>query len=135
MDLSVGSIRKEKRGDALNPAVKALIINYAWRELFVELPKIYPTVVAGSTLAQGLAKRIQKHALVAEDLEAAMALAQQISKTDKTIVFDGSYGSINLSPAMGRFLLEKAPEINKKVEEELLPLWLTQRGFAPEQNG
>ena len=135
MDLSVGSIRKAKEGDVLNPAVKAVIINYAWRELFVELPKIYPTIVAGSRLAQGLAKRIQKHALVAEDLEAAMALAQQISKTDKTIVFDGSYGSINLSPAMGRFLLEKAPEINKKVEEELLPLWLTQRGLDPEQIG
>ncbi len=135
MDLSVGSIRKEKRGVKLNPAVKALVINYAWRELFVELPSIYPTIVAGSTLAQGLAKRIQKHAVVAENLGEAMELAHQISKTNKTIVFDGSYGSINLSPAMGRFLLEKAPEVSRKVEEELLPKWLKQRSFDPEQKG
>lgn len=135
MDLSVGSIRKEKRGVKLNPAVKALVINYAWRELFVELPSIYPTIVASSSLAQGLAKRIQKHAVVAENLTEAMELARQISKTDKTIIFDGSYGSINLSPALGQFLMEKAPEVSRKVEEELLPKWLKQRGFNPEQRG
>jgi hypothetical protein len=134
MDLSVGSIRREKGDAVLNPAVKALVINYGWRELFVELPNIYPTIVAGSTLAQGLAKRIQKHAVVAKDLEAAMELAHQISNTGKVLVFDGSYGSINLSPAMGQFLVEKAPEIGRRVDEELLPKWLKQRGLDPEQN-
>ena len=98
----------------------------------MELPNIYPTIVASSILAQGLAKRIQKHAVVAEDLEAAMELAHQISNTDKVIVFDGSYGSINLSPAMGQFLVKKAPEISRKVDEELLPKWLKQRGFDTE---
>jgi hypothetical protein len=134
MDLSVGSIRREKGDAVLNPAVKALVINYGWRELFVELPNIYPTIVAGSTLAQGLAKRIQKHAVVAKDLEAAMELAHQISNTGKVLLFDGSYGSINLSPAMGQFLVEKAPEIGRRVDEELLPKWLKQRGLDPEQN-
>ena len=62
-----------------------------------------------------------------------MELAHQMSKTNKTIVFDGSYGSINLSPSMGQLLLEKAPEINRKVEEELLPKWLKQRGLDPEE--
>ena len=132
MDLSVGSIRKEKGGVKLNPAVKALVINYAWRELFVELPRIYPTIVAGSALARGLAKRILKHSVVAESLQTAMEFALRISKTDKVIVFDGSYGSINLSPALGEYLLEKAPEVDQRVEEELLPMWLLQRGIDPE---
>jgi len=133
MDLTVGSIRKEKGGVALNPAVKALVINYAWRELFVELPSIYPTIVAGTTLVRGLAKRILKHAVVAESLKTAMEFAYRISKSRKAIVFDGSYGSINLSPAMGQFLLEKAPQVNRQVDEELLPKWLSQRGLDPQQ--
>ena len=71
---------------------------------------------------------------MAEDLEAAVEIARQISNTDKVIIFDGSYGSINLSPAMGQFLMEKAPEIGQKVDEELLPKWLKQRGFDPQQD-
>ena len=71
-------------------------------------------------------KRAKK---IADNLEEAMASAIEIAGTDKVIVFDGSYGSINLSPSMGRVLLEKAPEVNRKVDEELLPKWFRQRGF------
>jgi hypothetical protein len=51
------------------------------------------------------------------------------------IVFDGNFGHINCSPSMARFLLEKAPEVGRKVDEELLPMWLNQRGMDPEGVG
>jgi hypothetical protein len=49
------------------------------------------------------------------------------------IIFDGSFGNINCSPSMGEFLLEKAPEVNRRIEKELLPMWLRQRGIDPEK--
>jgi len=58
--------------------------------------------------------------------------ARRIAGTDKIIVFDGSYGWINLSPSLGEFFLAKAPEVGRRVEEELLPKWLRQRGIDPD---
>ena len=132
LDLEVGSSQKRFTRN-LNPAIKALVVNYAWREAFVGLALSFPTIVASSTLAQGLSKRISKYATIAENLEEAMEHAYGIAKTQKAIVFDGSYGSINLTQALGEFLLEKAPEVDRRVEEELLPMWLKQRGIDPEQ--
>ena len=70
--------------------------------------------------------------MTAEDLEAAVDFAVRIAETDKIIVFDGSFGHINLSPSMAEFMLKKAPEIAREVDEELLPMWLKQRGIDPE---
>ena len=33
---------------------------------------------------------------------------------------------------MGEFLVNKAPEVSRKVDEALLPMWLRQRGIDPE---
>ncbi len=46
------------------------------------------------------------------------------------LIFDGSFGHFNLSPSLADEMIEKAPAVNKKVEEDLLPLWLSQRGLA-----
>jgi hypothetical protein len=114
----------------LNPAVKALVINYVWRNALMPLTRSYPVFVAGEELAEGLPKAISKHGTISKDLEEAINNACKQSNTDKIIVFDGSYGRINLSPPLGRFFLERAPEVNKKVNEELLPMWLSQRGLT-----
>ena len=132
LDLEVGSTRKPIP-KTLNQSVKALVINYSWRELFVDLAQTYPTIVADRKLAGGLPKRIMKYAVTAENLEAAMNFAHRVSKTDKVIVFDGSYGSINLSPSLGEFMLKKAPGVSRKVDQDLLPMWLRQRGLDPKE--
>lgn len=72
-----------------------------------------------------------EHAKVEETLAAAIDKAGRTAGTDKVIVFDNSYGSINLSPSMGEFLEDKAPEVSRKVDEDLLPMWLRQRGIDP----
>jgi hypothetical protein len=132
LDLEVGSPRK-KYPVTLNPAVKALVVNHAWRELFVDLASWYPTIVASPEVAKGLPQRVVKRATIAENLEEAMAHAYQVGRTDKAIVFDGSYGSINLTPSLGQYLLEKTPGVSRKVDQELLPMWLRQRGIDPEE--
>jgi hypothetical protein len=114
----------------LNPAVKALVVNYAWRNAFIGLIHIYPTFIAGKKTAQGLTRAMAKYGTVTEDLKTAIQKAYETAKTDKAIVFDGCYGDINLSPSMGDFLLKQAPMVAEKVDHELLPLWLAQRGLT-----
>ncbi|MEW6441620.1 MAG: hypothetical protein AB1640_11860 [bacterium] len=132
LDLEIGSPRK-KYPLTLNTAVKALVVNHSWRELFVDLASWYPTIVAGPEVARGLPQRVVKRAFIAEDLEKAMAHACELAHTDKMILFDGSYGAINLTSALGEYLLEKAPGVSRKVDAELLPMWLKQRGIDPQE--
>ncbi len=124
---------------AVNPALKALVINHMYTNMMcTELPLNIPTIVVGRTLSDRLSHdpanpEFMDVAVTAEDLAAALNFAKRIAGTDKVIVFDGSYGRINLSPALGEFLVEKAPDVSRKVEEELLPKWLKQRGIDPEE--
>jgi len=47
----------------------------------------------------------------------------------KGIVFDGCYGAINMTRPMAEFLLAKAPEVARNVDDVLLPKWLRQRNL------
>jgi hypothetical protein len=62
-----------------------------------------------------------------------MWMAGKAAKTDKVILFDGCYGNINVSPSLGEFLIEKASDVSRSVDEYFMPKWLRQRGFDPEQ--
>ena len=61
-------------------------------------------------------------------LEGAMNFAYRTSRTDKVIVFDGAMSGINVSEPLAKYLIGKAPIVSKRVDEELLPKWLKQRG-------
>jgi hypothetical protein len=121
---------------AVNPAIKALVINHMYTSMMcTELAFNIPTIVVGSQLADKIAvdpanPEFMDLALVAGNLEAGMHFARRIAGTDKVIVFDGSYGNINLSPSLGNLLLERAPQVSQKVDEELMPKWLAQRGLT-----
>jgi hypothetical protein len=71
-----------------------------------------------------------KHAVLSESTESAMDFALNITRTEKVLVFDGAPGGINLSQPLRDLLLLKAPEVDRRVEQELLPKWLKQRGVA-----
>jgi hypothetical protein len=121
-----------------NPSIKALVVNQAWTglPLSVGLPMAIPTIVAGQAMADMIIgdsanPEFMSQAVIAEGLDAAMTFAKHIAGTDKLIVFDGSFTSINLSPSMAAFLAEKAPAVSRTVDEELMPKWLRQRGIDP----
>jgi hypothetical protein len=124
----------------VNPSIKALVINYIYTgTMYTELPMNIPTVVVGRDLADMLITdsanpEFMNYAMTAESLEAAVMFARRIAKTDNIIVFDGSFGSINLSPSMAEFLVKKGPEVSRNVDEELLPKWLRQRGIDPQRS-
>ena len=123
---------------AVNPSIKALVINHTWTGMMcTELPISIPTVVVGRDLADMLITdssnpEFMSFAVTAESLQTAMEFARRVAGTDNIIVFDGSFGSINLSPPLAEFMLKKAPEVRRNVDEELLPKWLRQRGIDPQ---
>jgi len=121
----------------VNPAIKMVVHNYAWggypSAFFSEH---VPTVVVGREQADLMDRDPQnldymKHAVIAGDLDSAMAYAYKVTKTDKLIIFDGAVGGMNCSPSLAELLKAKAPEVNRKVDQELLPKWLRQRGIDP----
>jgi hypothetical protein len=122
----------------VNPAVKAMVINYAWGGYpSVFWAKMIPTIVVGEWQADVFRRDPQniefmRHAVVAEDLEAAIEFAIKIADTDKIIVFDGAPGVINVSESLAEELVEKASEVDMEVEQKLLPKWCRQRGIKLE---
>jgi hypothetical protein len=120
----------------LNPAVKVVVVNQAWRGIpAAGIALMIPTILVGRDLADMFAMDasspgIMDFVVTAETLDGAVGFARQASKTDKLIVFDGSFGHINLSPSLGELMIQKAPEISRKVEESI-PKWLKQRGIDP----
>ncbi|MGC9967776.1 MAG: hypothetical protein ABSE08_20495 [Syntrophobacteraceae bacterium] len=125
----------------LNPAIKMCVHNYAW----IGYPCAFftehiPTVVVGREQADLFNRdpqnlKYMKHAVLSESTESAMDFARKISGTEKVLIFDGAPGGINLSQPLRDFLLAKAPEVNRRVEEELIPKWLRQRGVLTKPVG
>jgi hypothetical protein len=119
----------------INPAIKAVVINQAWPGLPIsDVPKHVATVVVGRDQADLLNldstnPDFMNHAVISDTLETAMEFAYKIAGTDKVIVFDGSFGYFTVSRSMADFLMEKAMDVGKQVEEHYLPLWLKQRGL------
>ena len=111
-----------------NPAVKAIVVNYMWKQA-TTLAGV-PTISTQPSITRLFEMRgVQKPFYAAASLEAAMKIAYDVAKTDKVIIFDGTYGAINCSPAMAGFLIERAPAVSRLVDRELLPKWLRQRGL------
>lgn len=123
---------------SVNPCIKALVMNHMWLGVpQMELPTHIPTIVVGRDLADILAADPMNHdfmryVVTAENLETAMVFAHSIANTENVIVFDGAFGAMTLSESLAKELVEKAPEVSRRVDEDLMPKWLRQRGIDPE---
>jgi len=127
------------KAKAVNPAIKALVVNHMWLGVpQLELATHIPTIAVGRDMADLLRDdpmnhEFMRHVVTAETLETAMKFARGIAKTDKVIVFDGSFGALTLSPSLAEHLSARAPEVSRRVDERLMPKWLRQRGIDPEE--
>jgi hypothetical protein len=117
----------------VNPAIRIVVHNYAWTgypsTFFAEHT---PTIVVGKEQADHFSRdpmnqNYMRHALTATNLDSAMDFAYRVTKTDKVLIFDGATGGVNVSESLANYLRERAPEVSRRVEEILLPKWLTQR--------
>jgi len=119
----------------INPAIKALVINHMWLGVpQMELPGHIPSVVVGREMedilsADPMNPEFMEYAVTAQNLDAGLRFSKKIARTDKIIVFDGSFGYMNVSRSLADLLINMAPEASREVEEQLLPKWLQQRGI------
>jgi hypothetical protein len=120
-----------------NPILKAVVVNQAWVGAnipYMLMPLQSPMFVVGEEQAE-LWRRDSSNPIagaqqtVVETLEEGLARACEVGGTDKIIVFDGSFGSLTVSPAMAEFLRSRADAVRRRVDGELLPMWLRQRGL------
>lgn len=126
--------------EGINPALKAVVINQQWAGIpFLNLFSKPIYIVGKDQLeylkldrANPLFKDLGNLGLIkaAPDFEAAMKKVYRTARTDKVLIFDGSFGHFNLSPSLADEMVEKAPAVSMKVEDELLPVWLSQRGLT-----
>ena len=120
-----------------NPAIKMVVHNYAWGGY----PSAFfsnhvPTVVVNQVQADLMNMDPQnldymKYAVVAENLDTAMNFAARTAKTENLLIFDGAVGGMNISEPLAELLTSRAPDVNDRVDKELLPKWLKQRGVDP----
>jgi hypothetical protein len=117
-----------------NPAIKALILNCCnkgYPSTF--FAQQLPTLVVGDQ-ADFLTNCEQNtlfmnYAVKTESLQKAVAFAKLFTGTDNILAFDGAVGGLNVSRSMAETMLLLAPAIAKRVDEELMDKWLTQRGI------
>lgn len=117
-----------------NPAIKALIINYASKgypgTFFAQQ---LPTLVVGAQadLLQGCEQntRFMDYALRVEDLAKAVEFAKRAARIENILVFDGAVGGFNVSEPLAQEIRRLAPEVASEVDQVLMPKWLRQRGI------
>ncbi|HEY3426657.1 MAG TPA: hypothetical protein VGL27_17820, partial [Negativicutes bacterium] len=120
----------------VNPAIKMVVHNYAWGGYpSVFFSEQIPTIIVKKEQAELFDNDPQnieytKHAVISENLDAAMKFAYRTTGTDKVLIFDGAIGGLNVSKTLLKLLQEKAPAVSKRVDEELMPKWLKQRGLT-----
>lgn len=124
-DLNVVPTTKETLS---NPAVKAVVINHTCGYYNATLPHYYPIFLADELTRFSQTDDVLPFANVCNGLPDAMDQARKIGKTDKVMVFDGTYGHMNLSESMADFLMSKVPEA-REMNDKLIPKWLKQRGI------
>jgi hypothetical protein len=127
----------QKKAKSVNPAIKALVVNHMWLGVpQLELATHIPTIAVGEDMARLLRDDpmnhdFMRHCVTAENLEAAMKFARAIAGTDHVVVFDGAFGRMTVSPSLAELLVARAPEVARRVDAELMPKWLRQRGIDP----
>ncbi|MEJ2715908.1 MAG: hypothetical protein P8182_02025 [Deltaproteobacteria bacterium] len=117
----------------VNPAIRTVVHNYAWTgypsAFFAEHT---PTIMVGKEQAAHFNRdpmnlNYMRYALEADELKAAMDFAYRATRTDKVMIFDGATGGMNVSHSLADFLREQAPAVIRRVDQELMPKWLSQR--------
>ncbi len=129
-----GILMKERNLPPLNPAIRALIINYCSKGFpCVSFAQQLPTLVVDKQ-ADFLRNCEQNagfmdYALQVEDLAKAVDMARRLTRTENILVFDGAVAGFNVSESLANEMRRLAPEVSREVDQTLMPLWLRQRGI------
>ena len=96
------------------------------------LPIEYPIFIADQRTAAGQDGDLIVHSTICSGLQDALDRAKEKTGCDKIMVFDGSFGYMNVSRSMAELLLANAPAAAEEARQ-LMPKWLKQRGIDPSE--
>lgn len=121
-----------------NKSLRGIVVNQAWVGAgipYVTMPFTSPMYIVGEEQAKLWREDptnplLMDRAKVVDSVGQGIAMACAKGQTDKIIVFDGSYGHITCNEPMAALLRERAPKVDREVEETLFPKWMAQRGLA-----
>jgi hypothetical protein len=120
-----------------NKALRGIVVNQAWVGAgipYVTMPFTTPMYIVGDEQyvlwkEDPTNPLLAARSTVVPTVEEGIRVALERGNTDKVIVFDGSYGHLTVNQPMADLLRAKAPAVERRVEDELLPKWLRQRGL------
>jgi hypothetical protein len=121
----------------VNPAIRAMVMNHFWTGVpHMELATACPMFLVGNEMFKLVKEdcmniEMAKHVVTAESLPAAVRFAKRVAQTENLIAFDGAYVAITCSEALADHLIKRAPAVSQRVEEDMMPKWLRQRGLDP----
>lgn len=75
--------------------------------------------------------RFMEYAVRVELLPKAVAFARKFADTDNILIFDGAVGGFNVSQPLAESMQRMAPQVSRQVDQELMAMWLKQRGIEP----
>jgi hypothetical protein len=110
--------------------VKAVLINTAWKFPPCADIMIGADPDVGQDLASMSPTLPNQQVFWGNDLVDSFNLAVDKAGTDKAIIFDGSYGAINMTVSLAEHLIAQAPDVSRRFEQELLPKYLRQRNLT-----
>lgn len=119
----------------ISSSIRAMVNNYSFKGFPITFfIKKIPSVIVGEELKELFkydeqAPTCVESSFTAIDLPNAMDLVKKMTRCENILIFDGAVGGMNVSESLRMLFLEKAPDVSKKVDNELLPLWLKQRGI------
>ena len=121
----------------LTRSMRAAVLNHGLIGLTIStVPFLCPVFVANPAMAEAMRRDFSNstfmdHAVETPDLFTAVEMARERGGTDNVLCFDGTYGSMNLSPSMAQHLLDRAPAAAAEIDGGLLHRWMRQRGLDP----
>ncbi len=129
--------RNPPTGKPTVPGLKSWILNQCWYGIANPYGSMLPTITVGDELTENIGKKdimSKFHNMLPfsksiKTLPEAKAYADEISGGAGYLIFDGSFGFVNCSRSIAEEMIEKAPAIIEKVEKELYPKYLKQRGI------
>ena len=75
-----------------------------------------------------------RYCLMSDCLDDAINFATRTADTSNVLAFDGAIGGFNLTEPLVELLKSKAPTVEEKVENDLLPKWCRQRNLKLREN-
>lgn len=122
----------------LAPGLRSYIINQCWYGISNPYGGMLPTILVGDELTENITmKDTMSHQYFnllpmsksVKTLPEAIEYTTEISNGAGYLIFDGSFGFVNCSRSIAEEMIEKAPAIIEKVDNELYPKYMKQRGL------